>query len=284
MGKHQPLVTQGIFDQVQQVLKAHGVSGEKQRTHPHYLKGTIYCGQCHRRMSFTLAKGRYPYFFCLGRQQRKTACQQPYLDVDHVELAVERFWRTVRIPAGIKQQIQDGLRTELASQHERAEPEIRRARVRVEQLAEERRRLARGVVTGSVPDDLAKEEHERIQRDLDQAQRILEASEMVYEHIQSTLEKCLDLLERVDDIYRLGSPRTRRLANQCFFTRLLIDGDQDGPNVRGATLREPWATLLAEDFQARMRQNTENPDRDLLGRGSIMRTLVRHQGLEPRTR
>jgi site-specific DNA recombinase len=282
-GKHQPLITQAVFDQVQQVLVAHDVSGEKQRVHDHYLKGTIYCGQCHRRLSFTLAKGLYPYFFCLGRHQRQTSCEQPYLDVEAAEAAVERYWRTVRIPAGVKQLIQNGLRTELDNQHERAKPEIRRARERVEQLTAERRRLARGVVTGSIPDDLAREEHQRIQRDLEQAERILETSEIIYEHIQSTLERCLDLLERVDEVYRLGSTRIRRLANQCFFTRLLLDGERDGPHVTGATLREPWATLLAEDFQARMRHNTTNPDHDRFGRGSIMTTLVPPAGIEPAT-
>jgi site-specific DNA recombinase len=256
------------------MLEAHDVSGEKQRVHPHYLKGTIYCGQCRRRLSSTLAKGRYPYFFCLGRHQRQTVCQQPYLDVDTAEAAVERFWRTVRLPAGIKQTFQDGLRIELDTQHERARPEIRRARERVEQLSQERRRLAPGVVTGSIPDDLAREEQERIQRDLDQAKRILETSEMIYEHIQDTLERTLDLLERVDEVYRLGSPRIRRMLNQCLFTRLLLDGEPDGPHVTGSTLREQSTTLLAEDFQERMRHNTRNPDHDPIGRGSIMKTLV----------
>jgi hypothetical protein len=102
-GKHQPLITQAIFEQVRQVLEAHDVSGEKQRVHDHYLKGSIYCGQCKRRLSFTLAKGRYPYFFCLGRHQRQTTCEQPYLDVEAVEEAIERFWQTMRLPAGLKQ-------------------------------------------------------------------------------------------------------------------------------------------------------------------------------------
>ena len=46
-------------------------------------------------LSFTLAKGRYPYFFCLGRHGRQANCEQPYLDVETVEAAVERCWRTV---------------------------------------------------------------------------------------------------------------------------------------------------------------------------------------------
>jgi hypothetical protein len=186
-------------------------------------------------------------------------------------------------PAGIKQTIQDGLRIELDTKNDRAQPEIRRARERVEQLSQERRRLARGVVSGSIPDDLAREEQERIQRDLDQAKRILETSEMVYEHIQGTLERALELLERVDEVYRLGSPRIRQMLNQCFFSRVLLDGEQDGPQVTGSTLREPWTTLLARDFQARMRHHTRNPDHDLLGRGSIMKTLVPPAGFEPAT-
>jgi hypothetical protein len=105
-GKHQPLITQAVFDQVQRVLEAHDVSGEKQRIHHHYLKGSIYCGQCQRRLCFTLAKCRYPYFFCLGRHRRLTTCDQPYLDVEAVEAGVERFWRTLRIPDGVKQVIQ----------------------------------------------------------------------------------------------------------------------------------------------------------------------------------
>jgi site-specific DNA recombinase len=209
-----------------------------------------------------------------ARHQRQTTCQQPYLDVDAVEAAVERYWQTVRIPADIKTVIQEGLRVELDAQHERAEPEIRRARERVQQLAAERRRLARGVVTGSIPDDLGREEQERIERDLEQAERILATSEMIYEHIQGTLERCLKLLERVDEVYRLGSPHIRRMLNQSFFSRLLLDAEQDGSHVTDSTLREPWASLLARDFQARMRRNTTSPDRDLLGRGSIMRTLV----------
>ena len=43
----------------------------------------------------------------------------------------------------------------------------------------------------------------------------------------------------------------------------------------------PWATLLAEDFQAAMDHNATNPDRDLVGRGSKMSALVPPTGFEP---
>jgi hypothetical protein len=84
----------------------------------------------------------------------------------------------------------------------------------------------------------------------------------------------LALVGRVDEVYRLGGPRVRRLANQCFFDKLLISVEDEEPTVAGATLREPWATLLAEEFIQQMAQHTTNPGSDLDGRGSNMRSLV----------
>ena len=279
-GRHQPLVPQSLYDSVQAVLKAHDISGEKTRIHHHYLKGSIFCGDCGSRLCFTLAKGRYPYFYCLGRHQRRTSCRQPYLAVEAVEAAIERHYTTVRLPQGLEDVIRTGLKVELDKQHERAEPEISWARTRVTELQQERKRLARGVVTGTIPGDLARDEHQRIDHELEQATRVLGTAEMIYAKIEQTLNQALDLLSRCDVVYRLGGPQIRRWANQCFFERLLIsDGE-----VVGAVLREPWATLVAEDFQARMARNTTNPDHDLFGRGSDMMTLVPPAGLEPATK
>jgi len=166
---------------------------------------------------------------------------------------------------------------ELDRQHERAEPEISWARTRVTELQHERQRLARGVVTGTIPGDLARDEHQRIDHELEQANRVLGTAEMIYAKIEQTLNKALELLSRCDEVYRLGGPQIRRWANQCFFEKLLIsDGE-----VVAAVLREPWATLVAEDFQARMARNTTNPDHDSFGRGSDMMTLVPPAGFEP---
>jgi len=78
---------------------------------------------------------------------------------------------------------------ELDEQHERAEPEIAWARTRVTELQQERKRLARGVVTGTIPGDLARDEHQRIDQELQQANRILGTAEMIYAKIEQTLNK-----------------------------------------------------------------------------------------------
>jgi site-specific DNA recombinase len=279
-GRHQPLIPESLFERVQEVLAAHDRAGERNRVHLHYLKGSVFCAHCGSRLCLTQAKGQYLYFFCLGRHQRRTVCTQPYLPAEAIETAVERHYQTVRLPKETQEKIRTGLRAELDMQQRRAEPEISCARARVTELDTERRRLARGVVTGAIPEDLAAGEQQRIARELIQAQKVLDTSQVVYAHIEDTLNRALMLVGEVDEVYRLGGPRVRRLVNQCFFDKLLISVE-DEPQVAGAILREPWATLYAGEFVQEMTLNTTDPDHDLDGRGLNTRSLVPPAGFEP---
>lgn len=101
-GRHQPLIDQHLFDRVQAVLAARTTSGGRRRIHHHYLKGTLYCGHCHRagatgRMiiqhTVTRRRDEYTYFFCRNRQQG--TCPAPYVNVAIAEDAVERYYATV---------------------------------------------------------------------------------------------------------------------------------------------------------------------------------------------
>jgi site-specific DNA recombinase len=282
-GRHQPLIPEGLFQQVQDVLSLRR-NGEKDRKHRHYLRSTVYCGQCGDRFGIMVAKGIYEYFFCIGRQTRRTACTQSYLPVEVVEAAVERYYATVRLPEHLQIRIRDGLRAELDQQQLRAAPERAQERKRTTELEEERRRLGRAVVTGSIPADIAREEQARIRTELRHAQQVLAATEMVYGRIADALNQALELVGRCDEVYRLGGPRTRRLSNQFFFEKLLVTDDEPGTaQVVGAILCDPWATMLTEEFQSQMAHNTKNPDRDLDGRGSKMSALVPPAGIEPAT-
>ncbi|MCA1604965.1 MAG: recombinase family protein, partial [Acidobacteria bacterium] len=49
-GKHQALIDTEIWLRVQDILAAHAHTGEKDRVHQHYLRGTIFCGHCGNRL------------------------------------------------------------------------------------------------------------------------------------------------------------------------------------------------------------------------------------------
>lgn len=234
-----------------------------------YLKGSVFCAHCGSRLCLTNAKGRYLYFFCVGRHQRRTVCPQRYLAAEDVEQAVIDYYRSIRMPVAVQDAIRTGLRHELDQQRRRAAPEIHWAKQRVIELAAERRRLASGVVTGAIPEDLGREEQDRIRAELKHAQNVLATAEVIFAHIEDNLNRALSLVGRCDEIYRRGGPRVRRLSNQFFFTKLLVEKMPDErPVVTATVLNEQWATLLAEDFQQRMAHSAANPDHDLSGQSS----------------
>lgn len=226
------------------------------------------------RLCLTKARGQYLYFFCLGRHQRRTDCKLRYLPAEAVELAVERYYVTVKMTEAMQEQTRTGLHAELDRQRAQAGPEMLHAKRRVAELDQERRRLARGTVDGSIPGDLAREEHDRIERELRQSRAVLATAELIAGRIEETLGRALALVGHCDEVYALGGPRVRRLSNRAFFDKLLISEDEEGAVVAGATLKEPWASLVAADFCRPEAQETTNPDRVDLGRGSKMSALV----------
>ena len=87
------------------MLNARQTSGEKTQAHDHYLKGSVFCGECGSRLVLTNARSRqgtiYPYFICAGRHAKRTNCSRQAMFVPDVEAAVEDYYRHIQIPERI---------------------------------------------------------------------------------------------------------------------------------------------------------------------------------------
>ena len=58
-GIHEPLVSQELFDRVQDILTSRHTSGTRRRLHDHPLKGSLTCKHCEGRMYLSMAKNRH---------------------------------------------------------------------------------------------------------------------------------------------------------------------------------------------------------------------------------
>ena len=143
-GRPEPLVDEATWAEVQKVLSAHG-PGEKQRTHPHYLKSTVYCGGCGSRLIITNTKNRhgqvYLYFVCVGRHQKRTECYRKTLLIADVEVLVEQFYVDFQLPKDLRERIESSLRRELAASRTHIDAELRTLIVQQERLVHERTKL-----------------------------------------------------------------------------------------------------------------------------------------------
>jgi DNA invertase Pin-like site-specific DNA recombinase len=143
-GIHQPLISRELFDRVQRVLDAHSTGGERSWKHDHYLKGTLVCAECGSKLYYALAKRRFGYFRCIGRNTRRTRCSQGwYVPAAELEREVEALYEGVRVPAALRRRLERVLGVEVAErERHRAEVAAFLSR-RLHQLATEREKLLR---------------------------------------------------------------------------------------------------------------------------------------------
>lgn len=98
-GRHEAIVPQLLFDQVQQVLDARSARGQRNRILIHHLKGLLFCQRCHEQgrtswLIYTEVRGRnrqyYGYYVCRSRQEG--LCDLPHLPVAQVEEAIAHHY------------------------------------------------------------------------------------------------------------------------------------------------------------------------------------------------
>jgi len=286
-GRHEALITQDLFDKVQAVLASHRHSGERDRKHQHYLKGTIRCATCGSQLIYSQNKGNggtYEYFICPKRQRGE--CQQAYQPVDLVEQAIENHYATGALSQDERQQVRDAITKDLNDRIELAQREVDRCRGVLAQLKERERKLLHMHYENRVSDELFDEEQAQLRQERKEAETLIGRLSINYQDAITTLDAALIILdEDLHELYRRAGDTVRRLINQAIFKALYIL-DQE---VASAEYAEPFARLRT--IQSRICDAPiSKPQRRVLAPtrgqalfrfGSISTDLVRSSGLEP---
>lgn len=290
-GRHEPLVTPDIFQQVQDLLDGRVNAKERQRLHRHYLKGTIFCGRCGTRLGLTHATGRrggtYLYFYCLGRQYRN-GCDLPYLQVDDVEDAVQGLYASVQLTPEERAQLQSEVSSILRGEKSVADKERKRLTRQIDGLKRQRYIWADKVATGGVPDDIGRERQAGLTRQLNRANAELAALDAGGTDFEQTLDRALELASVCVKGYEQAGDHDKRLWNQTFFSQIkVLHPDHATPVLSPtfAALRPLGESSGSENERqtSRRRSESTNPGRVFLGQGSNKRRMVGAEGLEPTT-
>jgi site-specific DNA recombinase len=247
-GKHPALTDHETWQRVQEMLTAKHLSGEKHREHPHYLKGSIFCGQCGARLIVCHAKGRggtYPYFICSGRQEKRTDCQQRAIRIERAEAAVADYYATVQLKGDELVAVRAFLEEELSKLRLDTERERRMQDRRLVGLRGEQKKLLEAHYANAIPLDLLKSEQERLTREIEAAESRLAEIEGDFRKAEGNLKRALTRAGDCAAAYREAAGLLRRQFNLAFFKRLWIDDDC---NVRGE-LAEPFDALLGDDLR-----------------------------------
>ena len=231
-GAHEPLVDEETWSQVQAVLDSHRF-GERERQHNHHLKTTVYCGLCGARLlvqNTRNSKGDlYPYFIC-ARRQRTHDCAFRAVLIDVVEERMSDLYRTIQLSSQDRQLVGQYVREELRHLERDKDRTIRSLTTRRTNIEDKRRRLMHAHYEGAVPLELLKEEQTQLTSELGQIERQLTAYQADITEVRQRLTQALDLLEDCHRLYTAAPAHLKKLLNQVFFQRVLVNPlvDEDG--------------------------------------------------------
>ncbi len=287
-GRHPALVDEATFEMVGAIMRSRSESNEKPQKHPHYLKGTVYCGQCGGRLGITNAKNRhgtvYPYFYCTGRS-KKSDCTQKAVAISKIEQAVADYWHRVQLTAFQRAEVRQGVLSMLGSRWEHSGEEIAQQERRIEKLEREQTKLLQAHYADAIPLDLLKTEQARILRELMAAKKVISDASVELETVERDLDEALALCADPHRLYISAPQNIRRMLNQDVFHRLWIVGDE----VKGSSFTPTYARLhsgsLAELLTLELAHDSEEAQqaedtlwerlRDVMGVTGYMRPLSR---------
>ncbi len=298
-GRHEPIVTQELFDRVQDALDLRSRPGQRDRVLQHYLKGSLFCQRCHRadrtaRLIYTEAKNRtgnlYGYFLCRGRQEG--LCDLPYLPVEQVEQAIIDHYTTIQLPAQFTADVRTLLEGALADEQTGIRAMHASMERRLKELDAKEERLLDIAVEGELPQDKIKARLRHIRNDRATVEANLAATGAELAVGVEVLMSALDLTADPQRLYEQGSDAIRRLLNQTFYERFYLDVE----GIRSDQLNQPFADLHDAAGSRRFHKATQRPTRpgggarneesgltlpEVKDPGSSKTTLVELPGIEP---
>jgi hypothetical protein len=240
-GRHIPLIAEELFDRVQKILDAHQGTGTRMRSHPHYLKGTVWCGRCKRRFVVQRAKGRrggiYYYFFCTGRQDH--ICDHPYIPVEVMEQAVINHYGRIGLPEKFRTTVQSLINEAAASNSKLSDDMRNKLAANLAKLDKKESYFLDLAAEEDWPKDTLRAKLDAIRDDRKRIEHTLEQAENQLDDGIQFLTLALELMTDPHAMYQTGSEAVRTIMNRSIFTKLYADGD----TITDHELCEPFNAL-----------------------------------------
>tara|TARA_Y100000114_G_scaffold141679_1_gene147620 strand:- start:2693 stop:4426 length:1734 start_codon:yes stop_codon:yes gene_type:complete len=242
-GTHEPLVDVETWQQVHRLLDSRKIAAERRRTHDHYLKGSLFCGQCGSRMQLDYPANkqgvRYAYYVCSGRASKRKNCTRRAVPVGIAEQLVADCYRDISITeeqyAALVTRVEAAFDERLASRsQELAELTENRKR-----LQNESDKLLAAHFADAIDLETLKRHQDRIRAGLADIDRRLASEHDQHEGSRKHLSTALSLLVDCATLYARTNDQGKRLANQALTNGIEISEDER------ATIRlaEPFAAL-----------------------------------------
>ncbi|HEY4502102.1 MAG TPA: recombinase family protein [Candidatus Paceibacterota bacterium] len=231
--KHEPLISRGLFDEVQRIL--HKGSAPLYSKHLHTLKGFVKCAECGGLVTWEEKKG-IVYGHC--NSYRKCTKRPWYKEAEVVSQLAGVFEKLVIKSKRIREWLRETLRESNRSEGEMRQTKLAALQGQIDRIGLKLDRAYEdrldGRISAEAYDKKAKElEHERCELQAEVARQHNTGDET-----RELRVEIYNLSQAAPEIFKNASPEKRRTLVGLVFEKLeMVDG------ALVATLKEPFAAL-----------------------------------------
>ncbi len=148
-GAHEPIVSQELFDRVQQRFAPFGRPRGKYRVHDFAFGTLLTCGECGYALSAFRVKKRYVYYKCTNRK----SCPEGYHREQDLEPTFQEIVHSVALAPVVVEWVKNALRSSLADETAYHEESVRALTEQLDKVKRRMRTAYLDKVDGKISDE-----------------------------------------------------------------------------------------------------------------------------------
>lgn len=222
------------------------------------------------------------------------------VDLGIVEERVEQLYQRLALTPEHVRALRETLDQDIERVDQESAAVVAAQEERLKRLTDEERKNAAAYRADALSLDALKAERERIDAERLGARRVIARSQVRYDELRDVIAQALDLAEDASALYTRADDQVRRLLNQAFFEKVLVqeddvvDPEYSEPYQRMIELSsETWVGQVRREQRERRYERARQPQTGAdggqkrlnparkIGQGSSKTVLVREEGLEP---
>ncbi len=242
-GTHEPLVSPELFYRVQDVLRIRTKNTTRQRAAMFSLRRILYCPKCgNRYVAETHKGGRFSYYRCSSASRYGMHCDQKMAAEKDLLAQILEIFKQVELPEELVTLAKMNVKKLEEDRVSGVTNERRHLRERISKLEEKQQKLLDDRLEGLIDKELCYQKLALIKRDIDLANVRLNEIQQENDASFVALNKTIDVLGNIYEIYKMSDPPRRTLYNQSFFEKIMVDQKR----ITEIKWRAPFSSLYRD--------------------------------------
>lgn len=241
-GRHDPLIDPVTWATVQDILTSRR-NGERSRQHDHYLKGTVFCIECGRRLLVQhtrTGRGHYYENYVCHRRREATCQQRKVLPIADVEQRVEDLYRTIELNPGQRERVEQIVLAKLHRRQAVNDQRLEVIAVETETVEANQAKLPEAYYADAIDREVFRTHQRRL--NTEETNLVREKARLESENAEIRQRVCdaLDLLQDVHATYLNAPVTVRKQLNQAIFAGTFLGPE---PGQIRAELNDPFTSI-----------------------------------------